>query len=90
MWPLPVSDLFFVGRATTKKLYNLGITTIGQLATSDINILRYHLKKQGEIVYNFANGIDDSDVIRSHQRIKDMVTVLLLHLMWKTPKQLKK
>ena len=70
MCPLPVSDLFFVGRATTKKLYNLGITTIGQLATSDINILRYHLKKQGEIVYNFANGIDDSDVIKEPPKNK--------------------
>ena len=27
MWPLPVSDLFFVGRATAKKLFNLGLHT---------------------------------------------------------------
>ena len=32
MWPLPVSDLFFVGRATAKKLFSLGIKTIGDLA----------------------------------------------------------
>lgn len=35
MWSLPVSDLFFVGRATTKKLLNLGIMTIGELAKTD-------------------------------------------------------
>ena len=29
MWPLPVSDLFFVGRATASKLLKLGIRTIG-------------------------------------------------------------
>ena len=32
VWPLPVSDLFFVGRATAKKLFSLGIKTIGDLA----------------------------------------------------------
>lgn len=35
MWPLPVSDLFFVGRATAKKLFSVGIQTIGELAAAD-------------------------------------------------------
>ena len=39
MWPLPVSDLFFVGRATAKKLFSLGIQTIGQLAQADPAVL---------------------------------------------------
>ncbi len=63
MWPLPVSELFFVGRATTKKLFQLGIKTIGELASADPNVLRAHLKKQGEIIYLFAKGIDPSRVI---------------------------
>lgn len=62
MWSLPVSDLFFVGKATTKKLFSLGIKTIGELANSDLNILKLHLKKQGEIIWAFANGIDISKV----------------------------
>lgn len=62
MWPLPVSDLFFVGRATTKKLMTLGIRTIGELAAADPGVLRSHLKKQGEIVWAFANGMDVSVV----------------------------
>ena len=62
MWGLPVSDLFFVGRATTKKLLKLGIQTIGDLAKSDPALLRSHLKKHGEIVWGFANGIDVSVV----------------------------
>lgn len=62
MWPLPVSDLFFVGRATTKKLHTLGIRTIGELAKTDPSILKYHLKTHGEVIWNFANGIDVSIV----------------------------
>ncbi|MBO5483769.1 MAG: DNA polymerase IV [Lachnospiraceae bacterium] len=62
MWPLPVGDLFFVGRSTEKKLQMLGIKTIGQLAKSDRNLLKSHLKKHGEVIWDFANGIDVSDV----------------------------
>lgn len=62
MWPLPVSDLFFVGRATAKKLLGLGIQTIGDLARTDPMILKTHLKKQGEVVWAFANGMDVSVV----------------------------
>lgn len=62
LWPLPVSDLFFAGRATEKKLLALGIQTIGQLARTDPQILRNHLKKHGEVVWAFANGMDVSVV----------------------------
>lgn len=60
MWNLPVGELFFCGRATEKKLWNLGIKTIGQLANTDVSILRSHLKKHGEILWCFANGMDVS------------------------------
>lgn len=63
MWPLPVEELFFAGKATTKKLHAMGIYTIGQLAKADRGMLKYHLKQQGETVWNFANGIDLSEVI---------------------------
>ena len=63
MWPLPVSDLFFVGRATAKRLLELGIRTIGELAQADPVMLRDYLKKQGEIIWGFANGIDCSPVL---------------------------
>lgn len=63
MWPLPVSELFFCGRATTKKLLNLGINTIGDLAHTDIKLLKSQLKKQGEVMWAFANGLDFSSVI---------------------------
>lgn len=60
MWPMPVRDLFFVGQATEKKLEKLGILTIGQLANTDVKILRAHLKKHGEVIWEFANGQDVS------------------------------
>lgn len=65
MWPLSVSDLFFVGRATTKKLFSVGIRTIGDLANADISWLKSLLKKQGEVIWKFANGIDFSPVLAS-------------------------
>ncbi len=61
-WPLPVSDLLYVGSATTKKLYSMGITTIGGLAQTDEKILIGRLGKMGSILWSFANGYDDSSV----------------------------
>lgn len=62
MWPLPVGDLFFVGRSTQQKLYNLGIRTIGELANFDRAIILAHLGKHGELIHDYANGIDTSPV----------------------------
>ena len=62
LWPLPISDLFFVGRSSTKKLLNMGIKTIGDLANSDLELIKYHFKKHGEVIWNYANGIDDANI----------------------------
>lgn len=69
MWVLPVGELFFVGRSTVKKLNELGIYTIGELALTDVRILRAHLKKQGEVIHSFANGIDASMI--SNEDVKN-------------------
>lgn len=63
MWPLPVSEMFFVGRATAKKLFSMGIRTIGELAQSDPAWLKAVLQKQGEVIWGFANGVDLSPVL---------------------------
>ena len=55
-WPLPARDLFLVGAATERKLNQLGIYTIGDLANSDVNMLRKRLGKPGETIWHFANG----------------------------------
>lgn len=59
VWPLPVSDLLFVGDKRKKILGSIGIKTIGDLARADAHVLRHHLGKVGEDLHRFANG-DDS------------------------------
>jgi len=66
MWPLPVEELFMVGRATAPKLNKLNIFTIGDLATYDLSILKYKLKSHGVVIWNYANGIDNSEVRKSN------------------------
>lgn len=56
MWPLPVGELFSVGRSTVNQLHLLGIRTIGDLAKANPELLRRHFKKHGEMIWNFANG----------------------------------
>lgn len=67
MWPLPVEDLFMVGRATAPKLRLLGIETIGDLACYDIEILKHTMKSHGVLIWNYANGIEDSVVKKSNR-----------------------
>ena len=62
IWPLPASDLLFVGPATTRKLAKYGVRTIGQLAQTDANLLRQWFGKNGLTLCTFANGLDYSPV----------------------------
>ena len=61
-WPLPVSDLLYVGRATDRKLRTMGVKTIGDLALMDEGILTKKFGKVGNILHAFANGYDTSPV----------------------------
>ena len=71
MWPLPVRELFTVGRATAERLEKTNIKTIGALATVSESWLRSYLgEKQGEHLHRFANGIDDSPVLAEPERAK--------------------
>lgn len=63
MWPLPVEELFMVGRATARKLRKVNINTIGELAMANPFYLKTLLKSQGELVWNYANGVDYSRVV---------------------------
>lgn len=62
LWPLPVEDLFMVGRATTQKLKKININTIGELAHANPHYLKTMLKSHGLLVWQYANGLDDSKV----------------------------
>jgi len=62
VWPLPVRDLLYVGRATEVKLRGRLIETIGDLAKTPPENLQRMLGKVGLILYAFANGEDRSQV----------------------------
>lgn len=63
VWTLPVSELLYVGPATTRKLMNLNVNTIGDLANMDPELLRNKLGKNGIMLWRFANGADHSAVM---------------------------
>ena len=62
VWPLPVTDLLFVGKAAAKVLAQYGVTTIGELAAFDRFALVELLGKQGGQLWNYANGLGNSPV----------------------------
>ena len=62
IYPLPVSDLLYVGRRTDKKLAKYGIRTIGQLAEADPHYLRDWFGKVGLMLSVFARGEDRTPV----------------------------
>ncbi|MDE6387344.1 MAG: DNA polymerase IV [Lachnospiraceae bacterium] len=62
MWRLPVSSLFMCGHSSVETLHKLEILTIGDLARADRSIIEAHLKSHGILLWEYANGIDDSKV----------------------------
>lgn len=68
VWPLPVGDLLFVGRAARRTLGQYGVETIGQLAACKPEMLEQLMGKMGVQLYRYANGLDDAPVRPQHQR----------------------
>lgn len=64
VWTLPVSELLYVGRATTSKLERYGIQTIGQLASMSPEILKGWFGVKGLSLWHYANGTDSSRVMQ--------------------------
>lgn len=62
LWPLPVGDLFMVGRKTALELEKMNIKTIRQLAEAPKSILIRHFKSQSVYLKEAANGIDMTPV----------------------------
>lgn len=62
VFPLPVSDLLFVGRTAKQLLQEVGIRTIGDLAHSDREMISRLMGKAGDTLWEYANGMDDSPV----------------------------
>ncbi len=64
VFPLPVESLLFVGDATRRSLNDLYIKTIGDLALTEKSLIVKRLGKLGGQLHDYANGIDDSPVMR--------------------------
>lgn len=73
-WSLPCGDLLMVGRSAQKKLNAYGIHTIGDLADTDVAVLKSLFGKNGEMLHSFANGTECSPV-RHKDEISDVKSV---------------
>lgn len=78
MWALPVEDLFMIGRASSKKLRDLDIKTIGELANTEQDFLVRHFKSMGKMMWEYANGIDNSVVETDRGNPKSISNSLVL------------
>ena len=63
VWPLPVSELLYVGRQTTKKYADINIRTIGDLARFDSDCLRSKFGKTADMLQSYARGVDMTPVM---------------------------
>ncbi len=68
VWPLPVSDLLYVGKSAKETLSKMYINTIGDLANSNRESIAKRLGKMGEMIHDYANGIDESPVRPAQER----------------------
>ena len=68
LWPLPISDMMYVGKASASRLIDLGITTIGAMAQLSPALLTSLLGKGVEQLWRNANGLDDDPIIRVQDR----------------------
>jgi len=72
-WPLSVRNLFMVGRKTLPKLNRIGIFTVGDLANSNLELITYYLKSHGKLIWEYANGIESSQVnLSKYENVKSI------------------
>lgn len=63
VWPLPACEMLGVGMKTYKKIYYRGCRTIGDIANMKIELLHSWLGKTGEMLWKYANGLENSRVL---------------------------
>lgn len=70
MWNLPISELFMVGKRSLPKFQKMGIKTIKDLAIRNETQIIKVFGKYGKMIWEYANGIDNSDVIYEEEKPK--------------------
>lgn len=78
MFPLPVGDLFMIGRSASEKLRNMNINTIGELAEVPVDTLVKKFKSMGKMMHEYANGIDNSPVYYEKESVKSISSSTVL------------
>ncbi len=63
LWPRPIDFLFMAGPQSVKKLRKIGLDTIGKLASVNRQFINDYMGKQGDMLYRYANGIDNEPVL---------------------------
>ena len=90
MYPLPIDNLFMIGKASSRKLREMGITTIGELAKTDENVLVKKFKQMGKMMYEYANGIDNSPVYYEKENVKSISSSTVLSYNYKNKNEIKR
>lgn len=70
LWPLPIASLHMCGKSSAKLLQKMGIRKIGDLARTDKAVVESWLKSHGGMLWNYANGIDDGQVVKEKPKAK--------------------
>ena len=70
LWPLPIERLFMAGHSSASVLRKLEIRTIGDLANSDPDLITLHLKSHGRLLWEYANGLDETPVTSCPAKLK--------------------
>lgn len=63
LWPLPIREMYGIGRQTEQKLMDYAIYKIGDIANCKLEFLKSNFGKYGEELHKLANGIDNSPVV---------------------------
>ncbi len=72
VYPLPVSDLLFVGKKTAERLSQMHVRTIGDLAGVSVQLLEYNFGKNGVLLHKCATGEEDSPVTVPTDEVKSI------------------
>ncbi|UKI38126.1 MAG: hypothetical protein L6V93_09180 [Clostridiales bacterium] len=72
MFPLPSSDMLFVGRATLSQLKKWALKQSATLQIRRKSTLVKLLGKSGETLYIYANGLDTSPVVCEREKEKSI------------------
>lgn len=73
LWPLHVREMYGIGKKTEEQLSEIGIRTIGDLASADEAALIRKFGKAGRVMHDHANGIDCDPVTpRHHEDMKSI------------------